>query len=435
MAKAANSRGQVVGYYHDQWNYYVVGRVFLWSARDGMRDLGNLGANAGAQIWPTAINDLGQVAGTSRVLAGGIVPFIWTEEAGIQELATPGGSAGDVTINNLGQVTGYSTVANGEQHVFLYTIGEGIMQDLGTLGGQRAHVNAINDLGQIVGRSDTPSGENHAFIWTEKDDMVDLGTFGGSTSNATGINDLGQVVGYSQTATGELRAFLWTELGGMEDLGTLGGSHPHPRGINNQGEIVAMVKVADDFHAVLRDANGTLTTLWNAGPYPTTLMLNDLGQVAGSYRPTVYTSGARLWTRTDGVQELGGLGGILTYTEGIGNRGLVVGGSKDATGLTHAAVWQVTAGPTTPQEAIEIIVAEIQSLVDSGTLSAGRAEALLSTLDTALVLATDRPNAACNLLGAFANQVQAQVNAGFLSPAEGEALIDQANEATELLCG
>jgi probable HAF family extracellular repeat protein len=48
--------------------------------------------------------------------------------------------------------------------------------------------------------------------------MSNLGTLGGDSSYAFGINNNGQIVGNSKTASGEWHVFLW-ENGAMTDLG------------------------------------------------------------------------------------------------------------------------------------------------------------------------------------------------------------------------
>src|SRR5713101_4163471 len=114
-------------------------------------------------------------------------------------------TAGDTFIHGYGQIAAKHPLST------KYTV-----IDLGGLGGSKsAQASAVNDLGQVVGKS-----ANHAFLW-ENGVMTDLGTLGGLVSSANAINDLGQVVGESETAAGEVHAFIW-EHSSMRDLGSAG---------------------------------------------------------------------------------------------------------------------------------------------------------------------------------------------------------------------
>jgi probable HAF family extracellular repeat protein len=118
---------------------------------------------------------------------------------------------------------GFSDMPDQTFHAFLWTARDGVMHDLGTLGGTISIANAISDDGVVVGASATaPDDFQHAFMWTRHAGMVDLGTLGGIDSVAQGVSDTGVVVGSSHAANGDNHAFVWTKHTGMVDIGTAG---------------------------------------------------------------------------------------------------------------------------------------------------------------------------------------------------------------------
>jgi probable HAF family extracellular repeat protein len=194
------------------------------------------------------------------------------------DLGTLGGDSSRASaINNRGQIVGTSDTASDGRHAFLWQDGE--MTDLGTLGGGFSEAVAINDRGQVVGTSDTASNRRHAFLW-ENGSMIDLGTLGYS-SEAVAINDGGQVVGWSEVAptVNDLlprHAFLW-QAGAMIDLGTLGGDSSEAVAINDRGQVVGTI---DQQHAFLWEA-GTMTDLGPAVDFHgVAVTINDSGQIA-----------------------------------------------------------------------------------------------------------------------------------------------------------
>jgi probable HAF family extracellular repeat protein len=66
----------------------------------------------------------------------------------------------------------------------------------------------ISPLGVIVGWSYLTPGDydTHAFVWKDGV-MTDIGTLGGRSSMAAGINRGGAVVGWSNTAAGRTMPF------------------------------------------------------------------------------------------------------------------------------------------------------------------------------------------------------------------------------------
>ena len=124
------------------------------------------------------------------------------------DLGTLGGTASDysysVAINNSGQVAGSSTI-NGELHAFLDS--NGVMTDLGTLGGTNSKSYGINNLGQIIGQAYTAGNiAPHAFLYsngvmTDLNNLIDP-AFGLTLIWGVAINDSGQILAVgSDTST------------------------------------------------------------------------------------------------------------------------------------------------------------------------------------------------------------------------------------------
>jgi len=149
-------------------------------------------------------------------------------------------------------VAGEATTTGGEAHAFLYT--DGVMIDLGTLGGSWSQSVALNAAGQVAGNGATANdGETHAFLYTDGV-MIDLGTLGGPTSTAQAINGAGDVVGFSDAPDGT-RAFVYTQ-GQLLDLNTLipadsGWRLDYATGINDSGQIIGSGIVDGASHAFL----------------------------------------------------------------------------------------------------------------------------------------------------------------------------------------
>ena len=230
------------------------------------------GTNACTQ-W---INDYGTVVGASDM--GEIDPLtglrqiravLWNSRGKIHDLGTLGGS-GSVAwaVNNAGQVTGnalneipddfnlnmdFGIVGATQTHAFLWQ--NGVMRDLGTLGGPDSGPFAINERGQVVGLSATNSFVNPTtglptidpFFW-DGNRMVDLGSLGGTYGVAVDLNNRGQVIGNALLEGDEIqRAFLRPGRDGkMIELPTLGGTRNEAKAINNAGDVTGAARFAGD---------------------------------------------------------------------------------------------------------------------------------------------------------------------------------------------
>jgi probable HAF family extracellular repeat protein len=158
-----NNLGQVA------WGHYEEAsgteQVYLWDPQTETRTKVAVGR-------ATGLNDQGQVAGVDD--PWDIRAFVWSAQDGLTDLGTLPGADWSTAlgINELGQVVGFSGPgAPGEPdwfHAFVWDQAEG-MRDLGTFAeAENSAAGAINDAGQIVGWSSTqsdPWGGGMAVVW------------------------------------------------------------------------------------------------------------------------------------------------------------------------------------------------------------------------------------------------------------------------------
>lgn len=96
-----------------------------------------------------------------------------------------------------------------------------------------------------------------------------------------------------------------------------------------------------------------------------------------------------------------------------------------ATGYDTVTVTVVA--PPSPEDAIAILIVDVQAFSDSSTLNGGQVIGLTSKLDGALVkLASGSTQPSINKLQSFINQMQALINGGTLTTEEGQPLLDAA---------
>lgn len=277
-----NNAGDVVG-----WSYYTAAdnSVFGLQYDSSTGALIKLRGFGGWQSWAEAINDSSVVVG-GATLGGRIGPYpaVWNDGV-ITKLfpSTPdcptelscGGYAYD--INTSGDIVGFLWILSSLRQAFIYA--NGAFHYFGHSGTVPA---AINDRGTVVGtqiRNEEPYIRD-AFIY-RNGMMSDLGTLGGANKSANDVSENDQVVGGADLATGERHAFLWRH-GVMRDLGTLGGNFSEATAVNKTGSTI--VGNSDGHGFVYRggrmvDLNELIEP--GIGTIVNAQDVNDSGQIAG----------------------------------------------------------------------------------------------------------------------------------------------------------
>ena len=288
----------------------VAAFAFAGSAAQAQYHVKDLGVLPGKETSiPAAINEQGQVAGTSSAGASNASAFRYTDsgKAAMEDVSgNPGSISRGFGINSLGQVVGDSNFGNREvSRAALFV--NGSAKDLGTLktGGPFSRATGINASGQVVGfSSEKPDLDlGRAFIVNTAAQpgfstrLTDLGTLGGVYAQALAINDFGFVTGNSQVGTnyGPTHAFIWHgKTPKMVDLGTIAGDFSSGTAINAKNQVVGYSTINKDderVHAFLHDGQkmhdlGSLGSAYAESDRSFALGVNVHGQVVGyTYLP------------------------------------------------------------------------------------------------------------------------------------------------------
>jgi probable HAF family extracellular repeat protein len=187
------------------------------------------------------INGLGEIVGsyTSENVAHAAV---WRSGQSLDLQVLPSQDTAAVAINDTGQIAivasplPYNGVSNS------YLLSDGVLTNLGGLGGKATGARAINNLGQIVGGGDDALGIKRPFVW-QNGQLSALPVPDWSTLASAGdINDSGEIIGYYSDFTRSV-PFLY-DNGTMYDIRTLvdpdsGWDIYEINGINDNGVIIA----------------------------------------------------------------------------------------------------------------------------------------------------------------------------------------------------
>jgi probable HAF family extracellular repeat protein len=236
-----NEAGQIVGQ-----STTKVGETkpFLWSKASGILDLPCPSVTCHA----VDINNAGQVLIASQDEPGTAEKaYLWTPSSGLRDLGSLGGvSTHAYALNDLGQVAGSSETTFETENAFFWSAQTGMIN----LGGATAI--GLNERGQVLGWAST-----YAFLWDSADgSFARIGPVG-LTATPLDMNNAGEVVGYAAFEKGgKPKAFLWTPLQGITELtlpGDTDGSCAFR--INDAGEVLGVSRVAGEDHIYLVGRN------------------------------------------------------------------------------------------------------------------------------------------------------------------------------------
>jgi len=302
--------------------------AFSWD-RGVLTNLGLLPGGCGSL--PNAINDRGTIVGSSdndvfdpQSGLFEIHPDIRKKNGPVQDLGTFGGHFGlsnDVNNNDIvvggaenedldsfnfgGNVLGLPSPTSWRAFAWR----DGVLQNLGTLGGPDSFAFFVNDLDEIDGVSFTSSIPNpetgmpsvEPFIW-KNGHMRSLGTLGGTFGYASNINNRSEIVGFSNLeGDAAAHAFDWSPKEGMKDIGGLGGTFSGATWVNEAGEIVGNAFTSDGPVHAVRWRRGKIEDLGTVAGLPcsVTAQINARGEIAGqSFDCADFSNGrATLWER------------------------------------------------------------------------------------------------------------------------------------------
>ena len=295
--------------------------------------------DTGANVASSAqlISDNGVVAGNLQ--DGSEFSFVWSAQTGFVVL----------TLGHRRQRERHRyrrrRYAGGELLGFIWTPAEGLVT-IGDLGGGLTIGQGVTSSGLVVGSSRIPGGPEHAFMWTKAGGIVDLGPTGLVDSTGRFATEDGNLIIGSIVAETGWRIFAWTERQACpisaRSVATCCRSY-----MNRQGALTGFVQ--------REDGTGQGTFFWSQ-----TNGLEDIGSLGGDeIRPTAINDAGTIvgfgttasgethgfvWSKANGLVDIGTLGGDFSWASHLNSSGLVTGYSKTPSGDDHAIAWTEDGG-------------------------------------------------------------------------------------------
>jgi len=291
-------------------------------------------------------------------LAKALTPWHFISATALVALTVLGSQPAQAVMLDLGSLPGNTDTVNAQaisgdgkvvvgqiggtnRELFRWTMDKG-MTSLGPV--DRVTVAGVSNDGTYVIGSYT---NLLSFRWDAINGFVDLGTLGGSEVVARGISDDGSVIVGSTGNVGSWSsAFRW-ENGVMQDIGAIGSGGVIANGVSGDGRVAVG---ASSGLAFRWDNTNGMSDLGTLGGLSEALAASRDGSVIVGYSATsgfFANQHAFRWTEQSGMQDLGTLGGQTSVANDINADGsVIVGKAQQADGADRAFLWTDATGMT-----------------------------------------------------------------------------------------
>ncbi len=178
------------------------------------------------------ISDANVAVGIAHTTGWAFRAFVWTEEAGMSELAVDSLRASGewyaTVINESGFIGGHVIEGSGRYPYYWSSKDDAPIAMAMPVSYPYGESYGLNENGQMVGGMFNDAGENRAFIFDSINGVVDLNdrinpASGWVLETAVDINDMGQITGIGFINDGK-RAFLLTRNADTDTDGDIDGS-------------------------------------------------------------------------------------------------------------------------------------------------------------------------------------------------------------------
>ena len=290
-ARALNNRGIVTGYStYDPTGFSASTHAFAWANGE----LLDIGIEVDCCSTGRDINERGEIVG-SGWWDGSSWPTIWDPSWNASRVPNFDADRGGFeAMNILNEFAGSARFDGGSYVPIFYS--NGVLVQLGTLGGSGGSAEGINDAGVVVGYADDVNQHDIAFRW---EDGV-MSALPGMSSNqddaALAINEAGEITGTVRDEGGDYHTALWDSAGTLHILEqNPGATDSNGASINERGDVLGLIKINGEWDGAIWTAEGEEILFSDVLPphHKWTIDIpwdiNDIGMICGQGNYPPYT--------------------------------------------------------------------------------------------------------------------------------------------------